>query len=57
MATKKSGGTSKNGFDCSGLMYSTFSSLDIKLPRSSVEMATIGTKIEAKEAKKEEQRN
>lgn len=48
----RSGGTSKNGFDCSGLMYSTFSSLDIKLPRSSVEMATIGTKIEAKEAKK-----
>lgn len=46
------GGTSKNGFDCSGLMYSTFSSLDIKLPRSSVEMAAIGTKVEAKEAKK-----
>jgi cell wall-associated NlpC family hydrolase len=48
----RSGGTSKNGFDCSGLMYSTFSSLDIKLPRSSIEMATIGTKIEPKEAKK-----
>jgi cell wall-associated NlpC family hydrolase len=46
------GGTSKNGFDCSGLMYSTFSSLDIKLPRSSVEMATIGTKIDPNEAKK-----
>jgi cell wall-associated NlpC family hydrolase len=46
------GGTSKNGFDCSGLMYSTFSSLDIKLPRSSVEMATIGTRIEPNEAKK-----
>lgn len=48
----RAGGTSKNGFDCSGLMYSTFSSLDIKLPRSSVEMAAIGTKVEAKEAKK-----
>jgi cell wall-associated NlpC family hydrolase len=48
----RSGGTSKNGFDCSGLMYSTFSSLDIKLPRSSVEMATIGTKIDPNEAKK-----
>jgi cell wall-associated NlpC family hydrolase len=46
------GGTSKNGFDCSGLMYSTFSSLDIKLPRSSVEMATIGTRIDPNEAKK-----
>ena len=48
----RAGGTSKNGFDCSGLMYSTFSSLDIKLPRSSVEMAAIGTKVDAKEAKK-----
>jgi len=48
----RAGGTSKNGFDCSGLMYSTFSSLDIKLPRSSVEMATIGTKVEVTEAKK-----
>lgn len=48
----RSGGTSKNGFDCSGLMYTTFSSLDIKLPRSSHEMATIGIKIEPKEAKK-----
>jgi cell wall-associated NlpC family hydrolase len=46
------GGTSKNGFDCSGLMYSTFSSLDIKLPRSSVEMATIGTIVDPQEAKK-----
>ena len=48
----RAGGTSKNGFDCSGLMYSTFSSLDIKLPRSSIEMATIGTKVEVTEAKK-----
>ncbi len=48
----RAGGTSKNGFDCSGLMYSTFSSLDIKLPRSSYEMASIGTKVEPKEAKK-----
>ncbi|MEY4962899.1 MAG: hypothetical protein RLZZ323_218 [Bacteroidota bacterium] len=48
----RAGGTSKNGFDCSGLMYSTFSSLDIKLPRSSIEMATIGTKVDVTEAKK-----
>ncbi|MEN9981971.1 MAG: hypothetical protein RL542_1758 [Bacteroidota bacterium] len=48
----RAGGTSKNGFDCSGLMYSTFSSLDIKLPRSSIEMAAIGTKVDTKEAKK-----
>lgn len=48
----RSGGTSKNGFDCSGLMYTTFSSLDIKLPRSSHEMATIGKVIDPTEAQK-----
>jgi cell wall-associated NlpC family hydrolase len=48
----RSGGTSKNGFDCSGLMYSTFSSLDIKLPRSSHEMASIGNVVAVHEAKK-----
>lgn len=48
----RSGGTSKNGFDCSGLMYSTFSSLDIKLPRSSHEMASIGTVVDVNQAQK-----
>ncbi len=48
----RSGGTTKNGFDCSGLMYATFSSLDIKLPRSSHEMATIGTIIDVNQAQK-----
>lgn len=48
----RSGGTNKNGFDCSGLMYATFSSLDIKLPRSSHEMATIGTVIDVNQAQK-----
>ncbi|MFM1754218.1 MAG: hypothetical protein RLZZ236_1157 [Bacteroidota bacterium] len=48
----RSGGTTKNGFDCSGLMYTTFSSLDIKLPRSSHEMATIGTVIDINQAQK-----
>lgn len=48
----RSGGTSKNGFDCSGLLYATFSSLDIKLPRSSHEMATIGTVIDVDQAQK-----
>jgi cell wall-associated NlpC family hydrolase len=48
----RSGGTNKNGFDCSGLMYATFSSLDIKLPRSSQEMATIGTVIDVNQAQK-----
>lgn len=48
----RSGGTSKNGFDCSGLMYATFSSLDIKLPRSSHEMATIGKVVDPNQAQK-----
>ena len=48
----KSGGTSKNGFDCSGLVYSTFSKFNLTLPRSSHEMATVGQKIEPQEAKK-----
>lgn len=48
----RSGGTSKEGFDCSGLMFSTFKKFDITLPRSSHEMAEIGTKIELGSAKK-----
>jgi cell wall-associated NlpC family hydrolase len=46
------GGTTKNGFDCSGLIYSTFKKFDITLPRSSNEMADIGTKIDLQNAKK-----
>lgn len=38
----RSGGTTADGFDCSGLMFSTFKKFDITLPRSSVEMARIG---------------
>jgi lipoprotein Spr len=38
----RGGGTSKEGFDCSGLMFSTFKKFDITLPRSSHEMAKIG---------------
>ena len=38
----KTGGTTNNGFDCSGLIYSTFKKFDITLPRSSVDMAKIG---------------
>jgi cell wall-associated NlpC family hydrolase len=48
----RSGGVTKDGFDCSGLMFSTFGSYDIQLPRSSIEQAQIGTKINAEEAKK-----
>ena len=48
----KAGGTSKSGFDCSGLVYTTFESENIKLPRSSIEQSRIGTKVAATEAQK-----
>ena len=48
----RSGGTNTAGFDCSGLMYSTFKKFDITLPRSSHEMAEIGTEINPENAKK-----
>ncbi|HLF52735.1 NlpC/P60 family protein [Flavobacterium sp.] len=46
------GGTSKAGFDCSGLMCNTFGAFDIKLPRTSFEQSSYGTKINTEEAKK-----
>jgi len=48
----QTGGTSKSGFDCSGLMCTTFGAFDIKLPRSSIEQSGFGTKVDAEEAKK-----
>jgi cell wall-associated NlpC family hydrolase len=48
----RAGGTTKSGFDCSGLVYSTFKKFDITLPRSSHEMATVGTKVDLYNAKK-----
>ena len=48
----RSGGTSSGGFDCSGLMYSTFLKFDIELPRSSAEMARLGKKLNRDEVKK-----
>jgi len=48
----RSGGTSSGGFDCSGLMYSTFLKFDIELPRSSAEMARLGKKLARHEVKK-----
>jgi len=51
-APYRSGGTSANGFDCSGLMFSTFKNVEMTLPRSSPEMANAGIKIERKQAQK-----
>jgi len=48
----RSGGTTKAGFDCSGLMYSTFSNFDVKLPRTSIEQSRIGIKVNSDEAQK-----
>ncbi|WP_016991303.1 peptidoglycan endopeptidase [Flavobacterium sp. ACAM 123] len=46
------GGTTKDGFDCSGLMCTTFSNFDIQLPRTSIEQSQYGVKIENEDAQK-----
>jgi LysM repeat protein len=48
----RSGGTSESGFDCSGLMCSTFGGFDIKLPRSSIEQSSFGERVETEKAQK-----
>lgn len=48
----KYGGTTKKGMDCSGLIYTSFTSHDISLHRSSAMMATQGKKIRLNEAQK-----
>ncbi|MEN9323274.1 MAG: hypothetical protein RIT03_1339 [Bacteroidota bacterium] len=48
----RAGGTSGDGYDCSGLMYSTFLKFDIELPRSSHEMANLGKKLDRDQIKK-----
>lgn len=48
----KAGGTTKSGFDCSGLVFTTFSSQNIPLPRSSYEQSKIGKIIPLNDAKK-----
>lgn len=46
----KTGGTTKMGMDCSGLVFSTFGNYDIKLPRTSIDMAKEGEMMSTKEA-------
>lgn len=46
------GGTTKSGFDCSGLVFTSFQKNDISLPRSSYEMSKKGTIIKKNECRK-----
>ena len=47
----KSGGTTKAGMDCSGMVYSTFKKKNINLPRTSYEMSKYGNQIDKSLAK------
>jgi len=51
-ARYRSGGSNPEGFDCSGLMFFTFSKFDIILPRSSNEMSNLGTVLNSNEVRK-----
>ena len=48
----RSGGTTPKGYDCSGLIFSTFKEINKILPRSSYQQATVGDKVEPFQAKK-----
>lgn len=47
----KYGGTTPQGMDCSGLVYTCFLQNDIELPRSSRDMALLGDELELKHLK------
>jgi len=48
----KYGGTSKSGMDCSGLMYTSFKSANVVLPRRSIEQSKKGVRVSQKNARK-----
>lgn len=45
----KYGGTTKNGMDCSGLLWNSYQKVNIQLPRVSREQANYGMKINLKD--------
>ena len=47
----KYGGTTRSGIDCSALVYHSFNSIGITLPRTSSDQSQLGKKISVKEAK------
>ena len=51
-AKYRSGGTDSAGFDCSGLMFSSFKTIDITLPRTSSEQSNFGIKVDKISAQK-----
>jgi lipoprotein Spr len=48
----KAGGTTNKGYDCSGLVFTTFSSENIPLPRTSLEQSKTGRVINQNKAQK-----
>lgn len=46
------GGTTKSGYDCSGLVFTSFQKNDISLPRSSYEMSKKGTIVKKNDCRK-----
>jgi cell wall-associated NlpC family hydrolase/LysM repeat protein len=48
----RSGGTNKDGFDCSGLMINTFKEIAVDLPRTSAGQSTYGIRIDRDKAQK-----
>ena len=48
----KYGGSSRNGIDCSGLIYNSFKTIDIELPRTASEQSKQGKPVSLKELKR-----
>lgn len=48
----RAGGTTREGMDCSGMVFATFKIFDITLPRSSASMAGAGHEVKLSEVKK-----